>query len=105
MILRGLERAVVAFELALVTVYQQVLSLDHSFWGRKLMFRVCRYHPSCSAYMRESIEHFGPWRGPWRGLKRLLRCNPLFEGGIDPVVPEIGGAADTDTDNVASGRH
>ena len=84
----ALARAMTTLELGLLTVYQKTLSLDHSFWGRKLMFRVCRYHPSCSAYMRECIEVYGPWTGPWRGLKRLVRCNPLFDGGFDPVLPE-----------------
>ena len=85
---RSLERLIVLLQLTLLTVYQRTLSLDHSAWGRKLTFRVCRYHPSCSSYMRDAIEHHGPWIGPWLGLKRLLRCNPLFEGGFDPVGPE-----------------
>lgn len=45
----------------------------------------CRFHPTCSSYMKESIEKKGLIRGFLCGLKRVLRCNPLFPGGYDPV--------------------
>ncbi|MDR2515006.1 MAG: membrane protein insertion efficiency factor YidD [Christensenellaceae bacterium] len=46
---------------------------------------VCRYYPSCSAYMTQAIEKYGALKGLFLGLKRLLRCNPLFPGGYDPL--------------------
>ena len=63
--------------IALVRLYQVLIS---PFLGNN-----CRYYPSCSAYMIEAIERFGVIRGVWLGLKRLGRCHPLCEGGIDPV--------------------
>ena len=45
----------------------------------------CRFHPTCSEYMREAIEKYGVWRGSRLGLARLLRCHPFHAGGFDPV--------------------
>ena len=45
----------------------------------------CRFYPSCADYAREAIERYGATRGMWLAIKRLGRCHPLCEGGIDPV--------------------
>ncbi|MCL2212215.1 MAG: membrane protein insertion efficiency factor YidD [Oscillospiraceae bacterium] len=45
----------------------------------------CRYAPTCSQYALEAIEEWGIFCGTLMGLWRLLRCNPLFKGGFDPV--------------------
>jgi len=45
----------------------------------------CRFYPSCSDYARQSIERHGPLKGLSLTTKRILRCNPLNEGGFDPV--------------------
>jgi len=46
---------------------------------------VCRYYPSCSSYAMQSIQHYGVFRGTWMGTRRLARCHPWAEGGIDDV--------------------
>lgn len=48
----------------------------------------CRFYPTCSQYAVEAIERFGACKGGALALWRLLRCNPLFPGGYDPVPPK-----------------
>jgi len=45
----------------------------------------CRYHPTCSEYMRDAVERYGASRGAWMGVKRLARCHPFQAGGVDLV--------------------
>lgn len=45
----------------------------------------CRYLPTCSEYAVEAIRTRGPVIGLLKALGRILRCNPLFRGGYDPV--------------------
>jgi putative membrane protein insertion efficiency factor len=46
---------------------------------------VCRYYPSCSHYALQAIQHHGVIRGVWLGSRRLARCHPWADGGIDDV--------------------
>lgn len=45
----------------------------------------CRFTPSCSKYAIEAINLHGIVKGCWLAGSRLIRCNPLCEGGYDPV--------------------
>ena len=47
--------------------------------------RTCRYQPTCSNYMIEAVNEWGPIRGFWMGLKRIGRCHPWGSHGHDPV--------------------
>lgn len=46
---------------------------------------VCRFSPTCSHYAIEALQRHGVFFGSLLALWRLLRCNPLFRGGYDPV--------------------
>lgn len=45
----------------------------------------CRYQPTCSQYMIDSIKEWGVVKGTWLGLKRLASCHPWGGHGWDPV--------------------
>jgi putative membrane protein insertion efficiency factor len=45
----------------------------------------CRFWPSCSEYGIEAFRRHGALRGGALTAKRILRCNPRHEGGVDPV--------------------
>jgi len=45
----------------------------------------CRFYPSCSEYAIEAVERHGTLRGLWLSLKRIGKCHPWHEGGLDPV--------------------
>ncbi|MCX7553710.1 membrane protein insertion efficiency factor YidD [Marinicella sp. S1101] len=51
----------------------------------------CRFYPSCSEYMIQAVRRFGVFKGVYLGLKRLSRCQPMCEGGVDPVPEEYPG--------------
>jgi putative membrane protein insertion efficiency factor len=69
----------------LIRLYQKTLSLDHSFWGKKLPYRICMYHPSCSEYTYQAVDRFGLIKGSIMGFFRIMRCNGFSDPGDDPV--------------------
>ncbi|MDR1080230.1 MAG: membrane protein insertion efficiency factor YidD [Deltaproteobacteria bacterium] len=48
---------------------------------------MCRFTPTCSAYALEAIAVHGIRRGTLLAAWRVMRCQPLCEGGHDPVPP------------------
>ena len=51
---------------------------------RPLLPAACRFTPSCSEYMIESLRKYGPIRGLAKGTWRICRCHPWNDGGYDP---------------------
>ncbi|MBT4885175.1 MAG: membrane protein insertion efficiency factor YidD [Legionellales bacterium] len=45
----------------------------------------CRFFPSCSEYAKVALKDRGFLVGVVLIVWRLLRCNPLFKGGVDLV--------------------
>ena len=50
----------------------------------------CRFYPSCSTYSIEAFELHGVLKGLYLTARRLLKCHPFHEGGIDPVPEKFG---------------
>jgi putative membrane protein insertion efficiency factor len=65
-----------AFLIAGVRFYQVAV--------RPLLPPLCRFRPSCSEYMIEAVNKYGPLRGACKGMWRICRCNPWNRGGYDP---------------------
>lgn len=61
----------------LILLYKKILS--------PIMGNQCRFYPTCSSYGIEAIESHGSLYGSYLTIKRICRCNPIFEGGFDPV--------------------
>ena len=66
-----------ALLLGALALYRRLLS--------PLLPQACRFYPTCSAYAAEAIRRHGASRGLFLTVKRVGRCHPLCEGGIDPV--------------------
>lgn len=49
----------------------------------------CRFYPSCSCYALEAYNKHGFFGGTYLSIRRVLRCNPFCEGGIDRVPEKI----------------
>lgn len=45
----------------------------------------CRFTPTCSQYAKECYQKFNFAKASFLVTKRLLKCNPLFKPGYDPV--------------------
>lgn len=54
-------------------------------WISPAFPRRCKYEPTCSRYAAEAVRELGPLRGSIVAGWRLLRCNPLSDGGIDDL--------------------
>ena len=44
----------------------------------------CRFQPTCSVYLIESVRKYGVIKGLWHGILRICRCHPWHPGGYDP---------------------
>jgi putative membrane protein insertion efficiency factor len=77
-ILAALHRLLVRVVLLPVVAYRRVLS-------PMKRTPTCRYLPTCSEYAVEAVSSRGIIVGSSLAIWRVLRCNPLFRSGYDPV--------------------
>lgn len=71
-------RGVLALPLiGLVRLYQWVIS--------PLLGPTCKFYPSCSNYAVTALSRHGLLRGTWLTVRRLGRCHPWSDGGVDHV--------------------
>mgnify|MGYP000417128534 CR=1 FL=1 len=78
-IFRSIDRLFSVFFLLLIKIYQYAIS--------PLLGSNCRFYPTCSSYTKEAVELHGGLKGGWLGLRRILKCHPYNEGGVDLVPP------------------
>jgi putative membrane protein insertion efficiency factor len=62
----------------LIRLYQMTFS-------KTLPPNTCRFYPTCSHYGYQAVYKYGAIKGGWMAIKRIVRCNPFNDGGIDPV--------------------
>ena len=75
----AVSRTIVAGLVLLVRGYQVLIS--------PLIGPHCRFAPTCSQYAIEALAQHGVVRGLGLAVRRILRCHPFTEGGLDPVPP------------------
>lgn len=62
--------------IGLIKFYQMIPGPWHNY---------CRHIPTCSNYGIEAITEYGALKGTYLTIIRILKCNPLFKAGYDPV--------------------
>ena len=63
--------------LLLIRIYQIAIS--------PLLGQNCKFYPSCSNYSIEAFKKYNFFKASYLTVKRLLKCNPLSDGGIDEL--------------------
>ncbi len=57
----------------------------YQWFSKRFLPPTCRYYPTCSEYAIQAIEKYGILKGGIKASLRVLRCNPFFPGGYDPL--------------------
>lgn len=71
--LKALGRAPSFLFLACISVYQYTLSPDHGIVGLYTIGR-CKFRPTCSEYVKNTIQQYGVIMGIRKGLKQIKKC-------------------------------
>ena len=68
-----------------IRFYQKTLSADHGLARFVYPGGTCKFYPSCSEYGYQAVERFGIVKGSLLAAKRVARCHPWSQGGVDEV--------------------
>jgi putative membrane protein insertion efficiency factor len=72
--------------LFLIRLYQRYLSFDRGLFRFLLVAdKACRFYPSCSEYSYQAVQKYGIIAGSLKSFKRIIKCHPLSQGGLDPL--------------------
>ena len=72
-----------------VKLFKMLFMRPIVFYQKHISKHTCLYEPTCSEYMKRSINNKGVFLGLLYGIWRLLRCNPLSKGGYDPAPEKL----------------
>ncbi|MBI5184893.1 MAG: membrane protein insertion efficiency factor YidD [Nitrospinae bacterium] len=61
----------------IIKAYQRIIS--------PFLPPACRFYPSCSSYAMEALGKHRLFKGSFLIIKRIGKCHPFHEGGVDPV--------------------
>lgn len=70
---------------ALIRFYQKTISLDHGVLKSLYPYGYCKFYPTCSEYAVQALEKKGMIKGSFFIFRRLLRCHPWSQGGVDQI--------------------
>ncbi len=68
--------------IGIIKAYQKLIS--------PLFPKSCRFYPTCSSYAIQAIQTHNIFYALFLSIKRILKCNPFFKGGIDEVPTKKG---------------
>ena len=74
-IFKWLKKASRSLGISAINFYQKYIS---KHFGKK-----CIYYPTCSEYTKQAIDKYGIIKGSFKGIKRVLKCHPFKQGGVD----------------------
>ncbi len=74
-------KCVVALLVLVIRCYQVLI--------RPFLAGSCKFCPTCSEYAVGAVSVHGVRRGLALALRRLSRCHPFSQGGIDPIPEKV----------------
>lgn len=75
--MKNIQKIVLGAIIGLIRFYQAAISPG--------LGSHCRFYPSCSEYLCDSLRKRGIIKGMGKGIARFVRCHPFHPGGYDPA--------------------